>query len=257
LAADCVTLWIGDSLGPVERACLRSVLRQGHSIALYCYDRVGGVPRGVQIMDASDVIAREKIIFHRKGRSVALFADWFRYELQKRQLGTWLDTDNYLIAPFDLGRDYLFGEYAPGKIANGVLRLPAESPMLAALLDLFQTERTPDWLPWRWYLPARLREFIVGRVDVSRLAWGCTGPHAMTALAEKFGLSSEALPCDVFNPAPWTEARWILDPRMALEDVVTSRSVGVHLWNQIIRGFKNDPAPKGSFLARLHEEGRD
>src|SRR5690349_7920416 len=37
--ADCVTLWIGESLGAVERACLRSVLRQGHSLALYCYDR--------------------------------------------------------------------------------------------------------------------------------------------------------------------------------------------------------------------------
>lgn len=257
MAADCVTLWIGHSLGPVERACLRSVLRQGHSIALYCYGSVAGVPKGVEIRDASEVLGQEKIIFHRAGRSVALFADWFRYELQKQELGTWLDTDNYLIAPLDMRREHLFGEYAPGRIANGVVRLPARSPMLAELLDLFQNRRTPDWLPWRWYLPARLRELIAGKVDVSRLPWGCTGPHAMTALARRFGLSGEALPYDVFNPVPWPQAKWILDPKVALEDVVTARSVGVHLWNQLIREFKNEPAPKGSFLARLHEEGRD
>ncbi len=188
---------------------------------------------------------------------MALFADWFRYELQRRELGTWLDTDNYLVAAIDLERPYLLGEYAPGRIANGVVRIPADSPLLSALLDLFHTMRTPDWLPWRWYLPARLREFIAGRADLSRLPWGSTGPHAMTALAQRYGLSSEALPSDVFNPMPWDEAAWILDPAKTLDSVLTERSVGVHLWNQCIKDFKNEPAPRGSFLARLHEEGRE
>lgn len=257
MTVDCVTLWIGESLGPVERACLRSMLRQGHSVALYCYGHVRGVPERVEVRDASEILPEERIIAHRKGRSIALFADWFRYELQRRELGTWLDTDNYLVAPIDMKRDYLLGEYEPGKIANGVVRIPPESPILAALLDIFESGKTPDWLPWSWYVPARLRELVTGTVDLSRLPWGCTGPHAMTALAKRFGLSSEALPSDVFNGVPWTEADWILDPAKSLDDALTERSVGVHLWNQCIKDYKNEPAAPGSFLARLHEEGRE
>ena len=36
-------------LGPrkIERACLRSVLRQGHRLSLYCYEKPAGVPTGV------------------------------------------------------------------------------------------------------------------------------------------------------------------------------------------------------------------
>jgi hypothetical protein len=215
------------------------------------------MPKGVELRDASEVLPQGRIIAHRKGQSVALFADWFRYELQRRELGTWLDTDNYLVGGLDMERAYLFGEYAPGCIANGVVRIPPDSPMLAALLDLFESKETPDWLPWKWYLPARLRELVTGEVDLSRLPWGCTGPHAMTALAQRYGLSSEALPSDVFNPVPWTEAHWILDPARTLEDALTERSVGIHLWNQRIKDFKNEPAPPGSFLARLHEEGRE
>jgi hypothetical protein len=168
-----------------------------------------------------------------------------------------LDTDNYLVAPVDMEKPYLLGEYAPGKIANGVLRIPADSPLLAALLDIFVNNNTPDWLPWRWYLPARLRAVVSAKVDLARLPWGCTGPHAMTALARRFGLSHEALPMDVFNPVPWTDADWILDPQRTLDDVRTVRSVSVHLWNQCIKHYKNDPAPAGSFLSRLHEEGRE
>lgn len=256
MTVDCVTLWIGDSLGPVERACLLSVLRQGHSLALYSYRKPMGVPAGIDVRDASEVLPESEIFVHERG-SVAIFADWFRYELQRRELGTWLDTDNYLVAPLDMDRPYLLGEYAPGHIANGVVRIPADSPLLAALLDLFQSGRTPSWLPWSWYLPARLREMVHGKVDLSRLPWGCTGPHAMTALAQRYDLSVKALPSDVFNPVPWTAADWILDSSKTLEDVLTKRSVGVHLWNECIREFKNKPAPGGSFLARLHEEGRE
>jgi hypothetical protein len=32
-------------------------------------------------------------------------------------------------------------------------------------------------------------------------------------------------------------------------------TVTVHLWNERIKHFKEKPAPKGSFLARLQQEG--
>ena len=95
-----------------------------------------------------------------------------------------------------------------------------------------------------------------GRLDLSLLPRGVAGPVGVTAVARKLGLASKALPSDVFHPVPWARADWILDRNTILEDVITHRTVAVHLWNEMIKGFKNDPAPSGSFLERLHREGR-
>lgn len=55
----------------------------------------------------------------------------------------------------------------------------------------------------------------------------------------------------------WEKADWILDPAVRLEEVVTERTVALHLWNECIKGFKGEPAPEGSFLYRLQQEGSD
>jgi len=125
LTVECASLWIGRSLGPIERACMRSVLRQGHRLSLYCYDRPDGVPHGVELRDAAAILPKTSIIRHHSG-SVALFANRFRYELQRRGLGTWLDADAYLVRPLDGSSDYLIGEFEPGRFNNGVLRLPQD-----------------------------------------------------------------------------------------------------------------------------------
>jgi len=250
----CVSLWIGESLGPVERACLRSVLRQGHRLTLYCYDSVGSVPDGVVVADTSAIIPKSEIFRHDAG-SVGHFSDWFRYELQSRGLGIWIDTDVYLLRPLDDDRANLFGQQAPGVINNAVLRLPHDSPILPELLRPFRERVTPGWLPLRVRLLAKLRELTRGKADLGRLPWGSTGPQALTAMARKYSLLSEALPSDVFYPVAWQRANWILDPRIALQDVATERTVAVHLWNECIRTFKDRPAPEGSFLHRLQQEG--
>lgn len=250
----CVSLWIGESLGAVERACLRSVLRQGHRLTLYCYGPAAGVPEGVVVEDAGKIIP-ETEIFHHDAGSVGHFSDWFRYELQSRGLGTWIDTDVYLLRPLDEKRAYLFGEQAPAVLNNAVLRLPQDSPILPGLLRPFRERVTPAWLPFRVRLTAKLRELAKGRADLGRLPWGSTGPQALTALAREYSMMSEALPSDVFYPIAWQKAAWILDPRIALQDVVSERTVAVHLWNECIRTFKDKPAPEGSFLHRLQREG--
>lgn len=256
MTADCVTLWIGDSLGPVERACMRSVMRQGHSLALYCYGRPERVPEGVEVRDASNILSEAEVMFHRNG-SPGLFADWFRLELQRRALGTWVDLDMYLLEPIDLAQAYLLAEEYPGLINNAVLRLPPDSPVLPLLIEPFEKRTTPSWLPWHRYLWCRAAELLGGKADLSRLPWGTTGAYGLTALARRFGLYSLACPPDVFYPTNWRQARWIVDPRIQLADVTTDRTKAVHLSNQCIMAFKNVPAPEGSFLSRLQREGAD
>lgn len=253
---DCVSLWIGKRLGAVERACLWSVARQGHRVSLYCYGQPDGVPDGVETRDAGEIIP-EAAIFRNRAGSVGHFSDWFRYELQKRRLGTWVDTDVYLLRPLDGEKPNLFGEQAPGVINNAILRLAPSSPLLPELLRPFERRTTPDWLPMRSWLPARLRELVSGEADLGRLPWGSTGPHALTTLARRHALLSKAVPPGVFYPVAWQKAGWIRDPRFALEDMVGPGSVSVHLWNECIRTFKDAPAPAGSFLHRLQQEGAD
>ena len=257
MTIDCVNLWIGRSLGPIERACMKSVLRQGHSLALYCYEEVEGVPDGVEMRDAAEILPLSAIPPSWVRSRSDLYSDWFRYEIQKRGLGTWLDLDVYLVAPLDLDRPNLFGDYEPGKINGAVLRLPPDSPMLPVLLQPFYESRIPDWLSWRWRIEGAAWRLLTGASDLTRTPWGVTGPYAMTAAAHRCGLQSEALPQEIFYPIEWRKAAWIGDPSIQLDDLVTERTVAIHLWNECIRDIKSRPAAKGSFLARLQEEGRN
>ena len=249
----CVSLWIGDGFGAVERACLRSVVRQGHRLTLYCYDEPIGIPDGVDLADAAEILPASALVRHRTG-SVAPFSDWFRYELLKRGKGTWVDTDMYLIRPLDEEAPYLFGEERDGVINNAVLRLPADSPALDALLAPFHGSM-PDWLAARHRLASRIRRWITGEMDVGAMPWGTTGPAALTAIAARYGLSSQALAPAIFYPVPWQRADWILDPNLRPEEMVTDQTVGIHLWNECIRKIKTRPPPEDSFLHRLWTEG--
>jgi hypothetical protein len=238
----------------IERACLLSILRQGHPLALYCYAPPTGVPEGVELRDAAEILPEKCIIRHKSG-SVALFANWFRYELQRRGLGTWLDTDAYLLKPLDGDKPYLMGEYEPGQINNGLIRIPADSRVLPPLIALFAEQSVPAWLPPRAWLAAWWRLRTTGRSGLSQMPWGSAGPRALTALAKQHGVAHLAEPPQVLYPARWQDADWVRDPAIRLEDVITERTVSVHLWNERIKHFKDEPAPPGSFLARLQAEG--
>lgn len=230
------------------------MLRHGHSLSLYCYRPPGGVPEGVQLRDAADILPESRIVRHHTG-SVALFSNLFRYELQRRGIGTWLDCDAYLLGSLDGKSPYLFGEYEPGEINGGVLRMPPDSPMLADLIEPFGEKRVPQWLPLRARWAARWRRWKSGRTGIENMPWGSFGPRALTAVARSHGLAGLARPREVFYPVSWQDADWIARPGIELESVVDRNTVSVHLWNERIKDFKELPAPRGSFLDRLQKEG--
>jgi hypothetical protein len=223
-------------------------------VALYCYRPLDGVPAGVEVRDAASVIGEDKVLRYRSG-SVALFANWFRLELQRRALGTWVDTDQYLIAPIPSAAPYLFAWQEEGVINNSLLRLPADCPMLAELLAIFDQREIPFWLSPPQRMAARVRLWSTGRTGLAYMPWGTTGLHALTAIARKHGLTGEALVSSAFYPVHFQDAAWLRDPSRPLASIVAPDTIGVHLWNEKIKAWKEEPAPPGSFLARLHEEG--
>jgi len=249
----CNTFWLG-TLGPLERACLRSMLHQGHSVRLWCYETPDGVPEGVELADAEGILPRTDLIFHSSG-SVALFANRFRYELQRRSLGLWVDCDVYLVKPLGDLPAQVLGRVDENEINTAVLKLPPNSPILEPLLTLFDDCQVPPWLPWRARSAAWMRLLTSGRSGLSKMPWGSAGPRAVTWLARRYGVDREAMPPAHFYPRHWKDAAWILDPQFTLEDVCLPETLAVHLWNELIKGFKEKPAPPGSFLARLHREG--
>jgi len=255
VAERIVTLWIGARLGRTERACLRAALRHGHEVALYTYGDLAGVPEGVERRDAAAILPEARMLRYPNG-SVAIFANWFRYELLRRGAGIWMDTDSYLLAPLRDAPDHLFGWEEEGRrISNGVLRLPSDSPILDDLLALFEERVVPAWLPLHQRLLAALRLLRTGRTGVELMPWGSTGPRALTALARRYGAAQAAVPPSRYYPVHYRDAGWIRDPGRSLEAMIAPDTVAVHLWNELIKDWKDAPAPAGSFLARLQAEG--
>jgi hypothetical protein len=248
-------LWIGDRLSAVERACMRSVTRQGHRLVLYTYDPVEGVPEGVECADASTILPRETIVRHSSG-SVALFSDRFRFELMRRGLGLWLDADAYLVAPLTIDPDRHFFAYCePGAIGSGVLYLPQSSPIIAPVLALFEAPYIPDWMLKRDWLRAHWRRLRAGKIVLGDLPWGVAGPMAINALARRNGLIEQVLPSEVLYPWHWRQADWIFDPERSLDAFVRPETRALHMYNYVIASRKDLPAPQGSFMHRLQQEG--
>lgn len=248
-------LWVEGRLGPVERACLRSIAAQGHAVNLWHYGPLEGAPDCVELRDGDEIVPREKVFRHVPSGSFALFSNLFRYELLRRGLGLWFDCDVYLLAPArpDQGTVLSWGE--PGLVASAVLGLPTDSPILGELIGYFDGRRIPPWLHWRSRLLRILERQVMGRHRVEALPWGTLGPHGLTWMVARHGLTGLVRPQAVFSPWTWREASVIFEPGFEIETRITSETLGVHLYNEMIRGRKDDRPPAGSLLERLHREG--
>jgi hypothetical protein len=88
------------------------------------------------------------------------------------------------------------------------------------------------------------------------MPWGSAGPTAISHLARRHDIGRFALPPEIFYPARWQDALWITDPDRTLDEMITPRTVALHLWNERIKQVKDRPARPGSFLARLQDEGQ-
>jgi hypothetical protein len=254
------TLWIGGRLSWMEQLCLKSFVDAGQRITLFSYEDIPNVPAGVIRRDGREVLDTADFIKYEKKDSFALFADLFRIQMIAQNPGLiWVDTDVYCHRPMEYDSDYVMGFELPGeaRVNNAVLGLPADSAILADILD-FTADRhaIPEFVK-----PNLRAQYLAARaagtpVHVSQQPWGVWGPLMITHFVEKHGLKDQAQPLDAFYPVIFPDRTKFLKDRKVAEKLITPRTTALHLWasNKRELGLRYGGIPPvGSYLAMLLE----
>jgi hypothetical protein len=250
---EVAALWIGDRLSAEASACLASFVRQGHPTSLYSYQRVGNVPSGVTVKDASAILSPDVLAPFVAIKKYSQFSNFFRYELLHKHDGIcWIDTDLYCVRPVT-AEPYIFGWEDERLINGAILAIPSSSPMLSDLQNMFLKKNfVAPWLGRR-RVPLYTILAMLGRpVPREKYPWGTLGPGAISWHVRKHGLQSTAKPIPVFYPVAPLETEKFFDPSIDWNSALPPETKTVHLWNELLRKHeKRDAPPKGSFLWKI------
>lgn len=229
------SFWVGSSISPYEKLCLRSFIDHGHSFHLYCYDDSLKVPNGVVLKDASEILAREKCFAYKSGAGKGSFAagsNLFRYKLLAERGGWWVDTDVVCMSD-DIALTPPFAAWEDDVLVNNALLCFDAGDSL-------------------------MREAAAIAMHVGdNAAWGEIGPGLVTRLLKEQNRIDAAYPPEICYPIHYSEALNVLVP--AQHDALTQRlneAKFLHLWNEIFRRANVSKyllPPAGSLMRRLAE----
>jgi len=247
-------VWIGASLDDLHAACLRSFVLAGHRMRLHCYDIPRNVPPGVETVDASKLMPRERIVYYKSNGSPSLFSNLFRLKILEAGLGLYVDCDVFCVRPIPK-QDYIFGYQTNDQLNGAVLKLPVGS---RTLLEMLKFADDPHYIvPWlvrSKLLRYRFRRFIGLPIHVSNYSWGKLGPEAITYFAREAGTIHHAAPIDVFYPVHHYQVAMLLDPALPLSQIGTPRTLCIHLFDHTLRQWMAGRAvPVGSPLGQMLE----
>lgn len=244
------TLWFEGRLGYMERLSIATALAQGHPVTIFSYrpETLEGVPDGVQVRNAAEVMNDRRRVCLFEGKFKALGSDFFRYELFAQQLGYWMDLDVILLRPLDFASEYVFGWEHDTSINGAILKLPANSGMLEELRNI----PAKNWLPpffgprrtlGYWWMKLRKRE-----VMLEDLPWGVAGPAMITYLARKYDKLESAQPRPVFYPLPYERALDLFDDAEIVEATLAPETRAIHMWHSRLSDWYDRRPPKGSYM---------
>lgn len=249
------SFWSFAPFGYLERLCLTSMIRAGHPIDLYSYEKDLDLPDGVTLKDASQIMPRSKIVRHRFGPSH--FTDIFRYEGLRRGFGTWVDMDVLMLRSISDMPGPIMGWENPSSVAIGVLWLQKDDPFLSWMKRLTEARvPIPGHLPIRKKLE-QLGRALVGRPRPLNKFGRCViGPGEFTDFLRRANRLKQAEPIEVFYPLPHEQFSMAFDPAANVEAFFTPRTRAVHLWNNSLvqSGLLKAPPPPGSFVARMCDQ---
>ncbi len=261
------SLWIGGKPSIVALASMRSFTALGHPYTLYAYEPPEGLPAGVVLADAEQVLPRAAAAYLLERRAASLVSNLFRYA-RLRGGGLWVDTDVIALRQLDFPEgELVFGRQDPTQLNGAVLGAPAGHPLVAELHRRSST-------PWRSYLvaeaaqrtgrlprPAGVARRAVGiarhgaAFALAEAPWGTFGPRLITQVAREQGLTGQAREMQAFYPIGHRDVDLLLAPARDGERLLGEEVFAVHLWNELLRRRAIVEPPPGSLLERLLHPG--
>ena len=225
------SLWVGNPLSKVEQTALASFIYHKHSFTLFVYDMNMQVPNGVIKEDANKIIPESEIF--KVQDSYGPFADMFRYTMIQKTGLTWTDTDSICLrSDWDFG-DYLFGFEEPGRLANGILRMPQDSELVNFLINNSV------------------------KYDKSKIVWSEIGPLLVTKGAKRLGVLKYAQEPEVFYPIHFWQWKkiWNKDYKQEVLDKCKDAHT-LQIWNQFLNreGIDKNKLPKGSAIEYFYNK---
>jgi hypothetical protein len=247
------SLWIGEQLGYIEKLTMASALSVGHPFTLYSYtaEKLRGVPSGVEVRDANEVVPYKALAHYFDGGWAALGTDFFRYFMQAKGLGYWVDLDLYFIRPIDFQEEYVFGWEHETSINGAVLRLPANSDMVRELCDVPHANWRPPFYGPRKTAIFYWRRLTEGDIRPENYRWGTFGPMFLTYLAKKYGVARRAMERFVFYPVRHRHVELLYAPPEFVKAELTKETRTVHLWRSVLNREAKASPPRGSYLEAI------
>jgi hypothetical protein len=256
------SLWIGPALAPLHQLCLLSAVAAGHRVRLFHYGRLDNVPDSIEQADARDIFPESAIIRHRRTGSPSIFADRFRYEIMRRGLGAWTDTDVLFLKPLMREAGMICGWESTSLVGNSVLYFNPD----CAVLEELHRRAMDDYPVPAWYFPAHrawlaLRKRLGRPVPVTALPWGVLGPGLLTYILRRQKKLDRAWPVHRLYPIPYKEKFGPFQSRYDFTRRIRPDTVGIHLWAQGLHGgiaaSRSSPLPLAepdSLVARRARE---
>ncbi len=241
-----VTFWHG-ATSWLERLSAASFLAAGHRLEVYSYDPVEGLPEGVVLKDARELLPRDKLVFYKGKGTPGVFSDYFRAALMAAEKGIWADLDVVCLRPLDDLPPLVVSYERPGSVNGAVLRIPADHPLLAHMLAIFTGGQAPAVraASAAAAAPRGGRTPAPGRDDPARghAIWR-DRPFALTHYCRVLGIS-EVLPSTVFYPIPYADIPQLLEAGSRIDRYVTPETRAIHVWRSQItrRGRAEMPRP--------------
>lgn len=242
------TLWVGSAVSWLEQLCLKSFLDHGHPVTVFSYEKIDGLPDGVETADAGNILPADRILRHARTGSPAYHADIFRLQMLKQTDLIWADTDAYCCKPWNIDPGAPFYGWISDKVPqvnNGVLRLPKDSKTLAAMIEFAGDEfPIPPWFSDEDQAELKRRKTAGKGVHVSLLPWGVLGPDALTWFLKETGEIEAARPGHVIYPVPFKTAGMTLNPNRINQtrSLIKEDTLSIHFWG---RRFRNIAAKHG------------
>jgi hypothetical protein len=257
------SFWHSGRLRNIETLSLASWLDVGAEVDLYHFGPVEGVPEGVRLRPAGEVLSQDYLdrlmpilrVDRRARQPMMNYSDLFRVKLQERGAGIWLDGDVILFRsfPFDPAKPFFAWEDRH-RIGSPVFYLPPSSPFIPDYLRVLDDpDLMPHWLGFKRRVLKPLLWKLQGRAwSPPDLGLTIYGNDAFTRLAYKHHITGFALPQHSFYPWNAAETRRFYDPACTerLED--DPQVYGLHIHHKFHPFPRPDPASLyGRMLTRL------